>query len=105
MSVTLRNRIAYWFFLLLGMSALVNQYFIQGWTHVWYVEIIKTLLFGIFALKPLVLIDIQKSISTYFINKSKKGLTDNLNTKDTAKTDNEEGVNNVGGGGIDETNL
>ena len=77
MSKQLRSRIAYWFFLILGMVALVNQYFIQGWIHAWYVEVIKTLLFGIFALRPLVLIEIQRSISTYFINKSKNKETDN----------------------------
>ena len=77
MSKQVRNRIGYWFFLGLGMVALVNQYFVQGWIHIWYVEFLKTLLFGIFVFKPLVLIEIWRSISVYFINKSKNGKTEN----------------------------
>ena len=99
MSKQLRSRIAYWFFLILGMVALVNQYFIQGWIHAWYVEILKTLLFGIFALRPLVLIEIQRSISTYFINKSKKG--NNNDNKPETTNPSAKGRPYIAGDGID----
>ena len=91
MSKQLRNRIAYWFFLLLGMSALINQYFIEGWQLVWYVEVIKSSLFGIFMFKPLVLIEIKDIIGSYFISRN------NSKESDILETSNKRGEPSTGG--------
>ena len=62
MTKIVRNRIAYWFFLVAGMAGIVKQYFIDDLNRPWYIELGLTTLFSIFIFKPLTLMSIYKDI-------------------------------------------
>ena len=65
MTKIVRNRIAYWFFLVAGMAGVIMQ--IIKWAtntikNPWYIELCILTLFSLFCLKPLLLLDVYTSV-------------------------------------------
>lgn len=85
-----RLSVAYWFFLLSGMAGIVKQFFIDGLTREWYIELGITALFAIFILQPMTLIRIYDDIRNVLVGGRKAVLKTTKESQD------------VGGGGTDE---